>query len=97
MIGILIRTRTGADVYGTNTRLEGVDFGERRSGETIEIDFRFECWLTPQHYTLTVASQNEDGTTHDWLDDVMSFEVLGKRSAAGVTDLRATVEWHGLS
>jgi lipopolysaccharide transport system ATP-binding protein len=97
MIGILIRTRTGADVYGTNTRLEGVDFGERRSGETIEIDFRFECWLTPQHYTLTVASQNEDGTTHDWLDDVMSFEVLGKRMAAGVTDLRATVEWHGLS
>ena len=28
MVGILIRTRIGMDVYGTNTRLEQIELGE---------------------------------------------------------------------
>jgi hypothetical protein len=42
---------------------------------------------------LTVATQYPDGSSHDWLDDVLSFEVLSSRQAAGVTDLRARVVW----
>jgi lipopolysaccharide transport system ATP-binding protein len=93
MVGILIRNRIGMEIYGTNTRIEQVDLGAFEPGEELDIDFQFECWLTPQQYTITVATQYSDGSSHDWLDDVISFEVLSRRQAAGVTDLRAHIEW----
>jgi len=93
MVGILIRTRIGMDVYGTNTRIEQISLGDFQAGDEMEVDFRLECWLTPQSYTLTVATQNSDGTSHDWLDDAVAFDVVDTRVAAGVANLRAKVEW----
>src|SRR5208283_4245480 len=93
MVGILIRTRIGMDVYGTNTRLERVRLGDFQPGDELEVDFAVECWLTPQQYTLTVATQNADGTSHDWLDDAVAFDVVDTRAAAGVANLRAHVQW----
>ena len=93
MVGILIRTRIGVDVYGTNTRLEQVDLGDFTPGEELVVDFHFDCWLVPQEYTLTVATQNSDGTSHDWVDDAVAFEVVGAKSVAGVANLRAEVMW----
>jgi len=93
MVGILIRTRIGMDVYGTNTRIERAELGDFQAGDELEVDFRIECWLTPQQYTLTVATQNPDGSSHDWLDDAIAFEVVDARVAAGVANLRAKVEW----
>jgi ABC-type polysaccharide/polyol phosphate transport system ATPase subunit len=93
MVGILIRTRIGMDVYGTNTRIEQAPLGDFAAGEELEVDFRIECWLTPQSYTLTVATQSPDGSSHDWLDDAIAFDVVDTRVAAGVANLRAKVEW----
>src|SRR3989442_10002486 len=93
MVGILIRTRIGMDVYGTNTRLEQVELGEFAPGDELETLFSFDCWLTPQEYTLTVATQNADGSSHDWVDDAIAFEVVDAKSAAGVANLRAEVKW----
>ena len=93
MVGILIRTRIGMDVYGTNTRIENTPLGDFQPGDELEVDFRVECWLTPQPYTLTVATQNSDGSSHDWLDDAIAFDVVDTRVAAGVANLRAKVEW----
>jgi len=93
MVGILIRTRIGMDVYGTNTRIEQTNLGDFQTGDELQVDFSFECWLTSQQYTLTVATQNPDGTSHDWLDDVVAFDVVDTRSAAGVSNLRAKVAW----
>ena len=93
MVGILIRTRIGMDVYGTNTRIEHAELGSFHAGDELEVDFRIECWLTPQSYTLTVATQNADGSSHDWLDDAIAFDVVDTRVAAGVANLRAKVEW----
>jgi lipopolysaccharide transport system ATP-binding protein len=93
MVGILVRTRIGMDVYGTNTRIEHMSLGDFQAGDELEVDFRLECWLTPQSYTLTVATQNADGTSHDWLDDAIAFDVVDARVAAGVANLRAKVEW----
>jgi lipopolysaccharide transport system ATP-binding protein len=93
MVGILIRNRIGMDIYGTNTKIEQVDLGRFDAGEELEIDFTFDCWLTPHQYTVTVATQYLDGSSHDWLDDVITFDVLSRRQAAGVTDLRARIEW----
>jgi lipopolysaccharide transport system ATP-binding protein len=97
MVGILIRNRIGMDVYGTNTRIEEVEAGMFDPGEEMEIDFTFECWLTPQQYTVTVATQDPDGSSHDWLDDVITFDVVSQRVAAGVVDLRAKIECRKLT
>src|SRR5215470_15356726 len=93
MVGILLRTRIGMDVYGTNTRIEQMPLGDFAAGDELEIDFKLECWLTPQSYTLTVATQNADGTSDDWLDDAIGFDVVDTRVAAGVANLRAKIEW----
>ena len=91
MAGILIRSRIGMEIYGTNTRIENVSLGEFKAGDIVSVDFQFNCWLTPQTYSLTVAMQDETGASLDWLEDAVSFEVVGDRYAAGVVDLRATV------
>lgn len=93
MVGILIRTRIGMDVYGTNTSIEHAPLGDFQTGDELEVDFHIECWLTPQTYTLTVATQNVDGSSHDWLDDAIAFDVVDARVAAGVANLRTQVEW----
>jgi lipopolysaccharide transport system ATP-binding protein len=93
MVGILLRTRIGMDVYGTNTRIEQMALGDFEAGDELEVDFQVDCWLTPQQYTLTVATQDADGSSHDWLDDTIAFDVVDTRVAAGVANLRAKVEW----
>ena len=93
MVGILVRTRIGMDVYGTNTRIEHQPLGDFQPGDELEVDFHIECWLTPQQYTLTVATQGADGSSHDWLDDAIAFDVVDTRVAAGVANLRARIEW----
>lgn len=93
MVGILIRTRIGMDVYGTNTRIEQIHLGDYQPGDELEVDFRIACWLTPQQYTLTVATQSADGSSHDWLDDAIAFDIVDTRTAAGVANLRAEVAW----
>jgi len=93
MVGILIRTRIGMDVYGTNTRLEQIELGDFDVGEELDIQFSFDCWLTPQEYTLTVATQSADGSSHDWVDDAIAFEIVDAKTMAGVANLRAEVTW----
>jgi len=91
VIGIMIRSRVGIEVYGTNTELEKVALGKRAAGETVRITFRFNCDLCPQEYTLTAASHDPDGTRHDWLEDAVLISVADSRYTAGVANLRAQV------
>src|SRR5206468_11672792 len=92
VVGMMLRTRIGMEVYGTNTLIEKAidNAGEPlEAGELLEVNFTFACWLTPQEYTLTVATQSPDGCSHDWLDDVLSFQVIDSTRPAGVANLRA--------
>jgi ABC-type methionine transport system ATPase subunit len=91
VVGMMIRTRIGLSVYGTNTELEKAKFGPCAAGETVEIVFSFRCELCPEEYTLTVASHDPDGVWHDWLEDAVSFSVTDGRYTAGVANLRARV------
>jgi ABC-type methionine transport system ATPase subunit len=91
VIGMMIRSRVGIEVYGTNTELEKVPMGVRTAGESIRITFRFNCDLCPQDYTLTVASHDPDGTRHDWLEEAVLVTVADSRYTAGVANLRAQV------
>jgi energy-coupling factor transporter ATP-binding protein EcfA2 len=91
VLGMLIRTQIGFEVYGTNTELEHVVIGPCAAGETVTVVFRFLCDLCPHAYTITIASHDPDGTAHDWLDDAVAFTVTDERSTAGVANLRAKV------
>jgi lipopolysaccharide transport system ATP-binding protein len=93
IIGILIRNRLGIDVYGTNTRIEGVQSGNLNPGDAFEADFTFDCLLTRQDYTLTVATQYADGFSQDWLDDCVAFTVVDKRDVAGLANFKTNVKW----
>lgn len=91
VIGIMIRTRVGLNVYGTNTELEQLKVGPCLAGATVELAFAFWCELCPGDYTLTVASHDPDGVWHDWLEDAVAFTVTDNRYTAGVANLRAQV------
>jgi len=91
VIGLLIRTQVGFEVFGTNTELERIMVGPRVAGDTITVVFSFLCDLCPRAYTLTVASHDPDGTVHDWLDDAIAITVTDDRPTAGVANLRAKV------
>jgi ABC-type polysaccharide/polyol phosphate transport system ATPase subunit len=94
VVGLLVRNRLGIDVYGTNTKLLGHNFGVFEPGQSLEVAFRFDCLFTEQEYTLTVATQHWDGASQDWLDDVRTFTVVGSNQSAGLVNLATGVEWH---
>jgi lipopolysaccharide transport system ATP-binding protein len=91
VVGILIRTRIGMEVYGTNTELENVKLGPCAAGDVVTIEFRFAANLCPQTYTLTAASHDPDGVWHDWIEDAVAFRITDPRYTAGVANLRARV------
>ncbi len=91
VVGIMIRTRIGSEVYGTNTELEKLRLGPCAAGDTLRVLFRFRCDLCPREYTLTAASHDPDGALHEWLDDALAFVVVDSRFTAGVANLRAEV------
>jgi ABC-type polysaccharide/polyol phosphate transport system ATPase subunit len=93
IVGLLIRNRLGIDVYGTNTRIEQISLGQFESGDLLELDFHWECRLVRQQYTITAATQHEDGASQDWLDDAVAFTVSDSKDVAGVVDLNASIEW----
>ncbi|HLJ16521.1 MAG TPA: Wzt carbohydrate-binding domain-containing protein [Bryobacteraceae bacterium] len=91
VIGIMIRTRIGLEVYGTNTELEKVRIGPCAVGDMVQVTFSFRCELCPGDYTLTAASHDPDGSAHDWLDDAVAFSIVDSRETAGIANLRAHV------
>lgn len=94
MIGILIRNRLGVEVFGTNTRIEGMNLGDFSVGDVLTVRFRFRCFLTRQEYTLTVASQHSNGASQDWLDDAILFTVIDERDTAGIANFHTEIDWN---
>ncbi len=91
VVGIMVRTRIGMEVYGTNTELEKIRLGPCTAGEVRAVTFEFNCHLCPQFYTVTAASHDPDGVWHDWMEDAIGFTVADTRYTAGVANLRARV------
>jgi homopolymeric O-antigen transport system ATP-binding protein len=93
VVGIMIRTRIGLNVYGTNTELERLKLGPAEPGNLLRVTYRFRCDLCPGEYTVTAASHDPDGVWHDWMEDAVAFSVSDSRYTAGVANLRAQVEY----
>lgn len=92
VIGIMIRTRIGLNVYGTNTELEQLKLGPVETSAVLRVVYRFDCNLCPGDYTVTAASHDPNGVWHDWMEDAVAFAVSDNRYTAGVANLKATVE-----
>jgi lipopolysaccharide transport system ATP-binding protein len=92
VIGIMIRTRIGLNVYGTNTELEQLKLGPVNEGDSLRVTYRFRCDLCPGEYTVTAASHDPDGLWHDWMEEAVAFSVADSRYTAGVANLRAEVK-----
>jgi lipopolysaccharide transport system ATP-binding protein len=92
VVGILIRSRIGMDVFGTNTRIEQMNLGHFQAGETLEVEFELDCLLSRNEYTVTVATQHWSGLSQDWLDDVIEFRVIDTKDIAGVLNLNTRVQ-----
>jgi len=92
VVGIMIRTRIGSEVYGTNTELEKFDIGRVEAGERRTLTFSFRCDLCPQEYAVTAASHDPNGVWHDWMEDALAFVVVDDRYTAGVANLKARVK-----
>ena len=93
VVGILIRNRIGMDVFGTNTRVEGMLLDDCDAGDTLEVEFKLDCLLSRQEYTLTVATQYSNGLSQDWLDDVLDFNVVDTKDIAGVLNLNTQIQF----
>ncbi len=91
VVGIMIRTHIGWNVYGTNTELERLKLGPVEAGDAVRIAWSFHCELCPGEYTVTAASHDPDGMWHDWLQDAVGFSVTDSRYTAGVANLKARV------
>jgi lipopolysaccharide transport system ATP-binding protein len=92
VVGIMIRTRIGLNVYGTNTELEQLKLGPVAPGAVLRVSYQFDCNLCPGDYTVTAASHDPDGVWHDWMEDAVAFAVSDSRYTAGVANLKAQVE-----
>lgn len=91
VVGIMLRTRIGLEVYGTNTELEKIVVGPCAAGDVRTVVFTFLCNLCPQYYTITAASHDPDGVWHDWMEDAIAVTVTDTRYTAGVANLQAQV------
>ena len=91
VVGILIRTRVGLNVYGTITELEQIHCGPVEAGDVLQVTCRFKCELCPGDYTVTAASHDPDGVWHDWQEDAVAFAVADSRYTAGVANLRGAM------
>jgi lipopolysaccharide transport system ATP-binding protein len=92
VVGIMIRTRIGLNVYGTNTELEQLKLGPVEKGDRVRVSYRLRCDLCPGEYTVTAASHDPDGVWHDWMEDAVAFSVTDSRYTAGVANLKALVD-----
>jgi len=93
VVGLLIRNRIGMDVFGTNTRVEGITVGPVTAGSVVDLAFQLECVFARNEYTVTVATQYRDGMSQDWVDDVASFKVINAAAIAGVVHIPTVIQY----
>ncbi|MEP6568962.1 MAG: ABC transporter ATP-binding protein [Acidobacteriota bacterium] len=99
VVGFLIRNSHGIHAYGTNTKEQQIEFGTVRSGEVVEVNFAFDCWLGIDQYTISLAVHSRDGLAYDWLDAALFLRVINMTLTEGIANLnaRATVRHRDLA
>lgn len=87
--GFVIRNRHGINLYGTNTKVQGIKPGLVKRGERVETTFSFNCWLAPDLYSISIAVHSPNSVSFDWMDGVLFFRVFSEIAIEGVANLNA--------
>jgi ABC-type multidrug transport system ATPase subunit len=83
VFGIAIHTPRGAEVWGTNTDLQGLEGVRLQGAATVCIDCP-ELRLAPGEYTVDLAVHAQDGTPYDYRRRVLAFTVSSQERGEGV-------------
>ena len=92
VIGFLLRNSHGIHAYGTNTKEQQIEFGAVRTGEVVEVDFAFDCWLGVDQYTISLAVHSREGQAYDWLDAALFLRVTSLTLTEGIANLNASAK-----
>jgi ABC-type polysaccharide/polyol phosphate transport system ATPase subunit len=87
--GFVIRNRHGINLYGTNTKVQGIKPGLVKRGERVETTFSFNCWLAPDLYSVSIAVHSPNSVSFDWMDGALFFRVFSDIAIEGVANLNA--------
>lgn len=99
VFGILIKERTGVDVYGINTFLCGESLSMGK-GEQKRLEAVFDANIGPGIYSVSVAlhtGRNHLQDNFHWIDLAITFSVVnvGKNDFIGVTYLEPSFSFYG--
>ncbi|MEP6820395.1 MAG: ABC transporter ATP-binding protein [bacterium] len=94
VIGFLLRNSHGIHAYGTNTKEQQIEFGAVRTGEVVEVNFAFDCWLGVDQYTISLAVHSREGQAYDWLDAALFLRVTSLTLTEGIANLNASAKMH---
>jgi lipopolysaccharide transport system ATP-binding protein len=94
--GIMIRTKEGLSVWGTNTALLKSEVTNCVSGETVKFSYRTPCNLGPGSYSVSVAltsSESHLENNFEWIENALVFDVanLNRQRFVGTTYLPAVL------
>lgn len=92
IFGIRISDHRNSIVYGTNNKLCGVKSDLYKKGESIRIIFKQKINLIGGTYYVSPSIGNKDAKTYcDWVNNMMTVNVINNNRAEGIADLNSEV------
>jgi ABC-2 type transport system ATP-binding protein len=93
LFGVMIHDQEGKDIFGTNTRVAGIEV-PKADGDG-EMAFMFErVPLLDGTYMVTLAILTTDeGTVYDWRDQQYQFEVMNPTREVGLVALPVDIRF----
>jgi ABC-2 type transport system ATP-binding protein len=93
LFGILIHDQDGNQLFGTNTRLLGIEVPPADGDGEMSFEFH-RVPLLDGTYLVTLAIQSVDeGTVYDWREQQTSFEVMNPSQTSGLVSFPLDVKF----
>jgi teichoic acid transport system ATP-binding protein len=89
-----IKDLKGTDITGTNTMIEEVDTGTKRSGEVVTVTFTQEMNLQGGSYLLSLGCtgfERDNFTVYNRLYDICNINVISIKNSVGFYDTKSKV------
>ena len=97
VIGLVVNTPTGINVFGTNSWYADNYPGSQKRGTVLKTEFRQQIRLNPGNYVLSVSIAEKEPDCVVRLDqrmDMMSFRVVGTKTYySGVVDMGTEISY----
>lgn len=95
VLGILIKTINGVELFGSNSKILGCKIDPVKCGDKLKYEFKFPMHLNEGTYFLSLGitdQSNGESITVDRLVDVTFFRVVSSTSCLGLVNLNTGAE-----